>query len=416
MRVAIVAENASKLYGGEAILPFHYFRLLRARGIDAFLVVHSRTRAELTALFPNDLERLRFVVDMPLQKLFFRLGKPLPRRVSEATFGLANQLLTQWAQRAILRQLVVRSKIDIIHQPIPVSPRFPSLLWNLGAPLICGPLNGGMEYPPAFRASESILSRAAIALGRSLSNLVNALLPGKRRAALVLVANPRTRAALPSGLQGRISDFPENGVDLAQWPASPAPPIPGRFLFLGRLVDFKALDLVLRALPAVAGATLDVIGGGPMEAAWKSLASSLGISDRVRFLGPQPQSVCAEHLGQSVALVLPSLYECGGAVVLEAMAMARPVIATAWGGPADYLDPACGILIEPRSPAFVVDAFAAAMHRLMHDPDLCIRMGQHGQRKVHELYDWEKKIDRILDLYASISPVPQVFRAKNERV
>ena len=47
------------------------------------------------------------------------------------------------------------------------------------------------------------------------------------------------------------------------------------------------------------------------------------------------------------ALVLPSLYECGGAVVLEAMAMGLPVIATKWGGPTDYLDEKTGILIEP---------------------------------------------------------------------
>ena len=51
---AIVAENASFRFGGEASLPLHYYSRLRARGLEAWLIVHGRTREELEALFPND--------------------------------------------------------------------------------------------------------------------------------------------------------------------------------------------------------------------------------------------------------------------------------------------------------------------------------------------------------------------------
>ena len=61
MRVMIVAENASTRFGGEAIIPYHYFRLLRARGVDAHLIVHARTRDELVSLFPDDLKHIHFV-------------------------------------------------------------------------------------------------------------------------------------------------------------------------------------------------------------------------------------------------------------------------------------------------------------------------------------------------------------------
>jgi glycosyltransferase involved in cell wall biosynthesis len=407
MRVCVVAEHASKRFGGEAILPFHYFRLLRARGIEAWLVTHSRTRAEMTLLFPMELHRLHFVEDTPLQRLFFRLGLLLPRRVSEATFGLANQLLTQFCQRGMVRHLVAKHAIDVVHQPIPVSPRFPSLLWNLGAPVLIGPLNGGMEYPAAFRSSESWLSRAAIAGGRSLSNLINWLLPGKRKATVVMVANWRTRQALPSGLRGSVVEFAENGVDLVQWKALPtdsASHEAKRFLFIGRLVDFKALDVAIQAITKTPGASLDVIGGGPMEATWKSLAADLGVADRVRFLGQQPQETCSTHLAHAIALVLPSIYECGGAVVLEAMAMGKPVIATAWGGPADYLDSTCGILVEPTTRDHLIHGFACAMLRLMQEPGLCRQLGAAGREKVVEFYDWDQKIDRMMDIYASTLP------------
>ena len=402
LRVLVVAENASVRFGGEAILPYHYFRLLRALEVDTHLVVHARVRDELLLLFPDDHDRLHFVQDQTLQKLFFHIGKLLPHRINESTFGLLNQMLTQRAQRGLFRGLATPG--TVVHQPIPVSPRFPSLLNVAGVPLVIGPLNGGMDYPPAFRSAESLPSRLAIAFGRSFADLTNALFPGKRNAAVVLVANSRTRAVLPGGLRGRILELPENGVDLAQWTAPPSTqPDPARFLFIGRLVDWKALDLVLEALVHVPEATLEVVGDGDMRAMWQSQAQQLGLGTRVTFAGWQSQAACAERLAASCALVLPSLYECGGAVVLEAMAMARPVIATAWGGPTDYLDATCGFLIPPTSRAALIAGFAQSMKILIANPTLRESMGRSGQTRLHEHFTWQSKIETILCLYKEIS-------------
>ena len=401
-RVLIVAENASVRFGGEAILPYHYFRLLLERGVDVHLIVHDRTRAELEQLFPSALERLHFVPDLLLQKLFFKLGRLLPRRVDEAIFGMANQFLTQWQQRTVLRALVMSR--CIIHQPIPVSPRTPSLMFSLGAPVIIGPMNGGMEYPAAFRGSESLVSRVVVGLGRASSRFLNMLLPGKRDAAVLLVANERTRDALPTGMRGHIRLLPENGVDTRLWRAAESREVAGakRFCFIGRLVDWKALDVAIEAVALMPGATLDVIGDGPMRVPWQALADRLKISDRICFLGWRSQRECAQHLSRCCALLLPSVYECGGAVVLEAMAMARPVIATAWGGPLDYLDASCGILIEPMIRDQMIADFASAMLRLAESPTLCARMGGAGEQRLLQHFDWNKKIDAILDVYSEV--------------
>ena len=398
-RVLLVAENASTRLGGEAILPWHYFRLLRERGVDAHLIVHARMRDELLETFAAERERLHFIGDRGLQKLFYRMGRVLPRRLDEATLGLANQMITQLGQRAAVRRLRVPG--TVVHQPIPVSPRFPSLLAVDDVPLVVGPLNGGMEYPRAFRGAESGLSRAAIALGRSFSDVTNRLLAGKRKAAVVLVANQRTREALPGGLRGRIVELPENGVDKAHWPAATSvrERDAARFVFVGRLVEWKAVDVVLEALRDVPEASLDVIGDGAMREPWERLAQELGVAARVRFLGWRTQAECAEHLGAATALVLPSIYECGGAVVLEAMAMQRPVIATAWGGPADYLDASCGILVEPASREALVKGFAAGMQRLLASPGLRVRMGQAGRERLLQEFDWARKIDAMLAIY-----------------
>jgi glycosyltransferase involved in cell wall biosynthesis len=397
-RVLIAAENASTRLGGEAILPHHIFRLLRQRGVDPLGVVHARCRGDLEACTQSEPERVHFVPDQALQKLFHRLSRCVPRRIGEATFGLANQLLTQAAQRKVLRRLVTPG--TVVHQPIPVAPRFPSLLYGLGAPVVLGPLNGGMEYPPALRGRESLLSRTFIRFARLLSDAANTVFPGKRNAAVVLVANQRTRSALPRGLRGQVIELVENGVDVALWHSDGTQqPEPGRFVFVGRMVDWKALDLVIEALREVPGASLDAIGDGPMRADWQSLARAHGVAERVRFLGWLSQAECARHLATCCALVLPSLFECGGAVVLEAMAMARPVIATAWGGPLDYLDETCGILIPPTSREAIVEGFAAAMVRLMKFPEAAHGMGVAGRQKLLRDFDWNVKIERVLETY-----------------
>jgi glycosyltransferase involved in cell wall biosynthesis len=88
------------------------------------------------------------------------------------------------------------------------------------------------------------------------------------------------------------------------------------------------------------------------------------------------------------------------------MAMGLPVIATRWGGPADYLDDTCGILIDPENPDQFVSALAAAMQRLGGDPALARRLGQAGKQRVTAKFDWERKIDRIIELYREVAAVP----------
>jgi glycosyltransferase involved in cell wall biosynthesis len=99
---------------------------------------------------------------------------------------------------------------------------------------------------------------------------------------------------------------------------------------------------------------------------------------------------------------MPSLLDCGGAVVLEAMAMGLPVIATRWGGPADYVDETTGILVAPIAPSALVEGFANAIVKLARSPELRAQMGVAARSRVLERYDWERKIDRILSIYREV--------------
>jgi glycosyltransferase involved in cell wall biosynthesis len=403
MRIIIAADSASARFGGEAFIPLNYFRLLLARKEDVRLVVHARTKAELTELFPNDADRLYFVEDTILHKTLFRFGRLLPRRLADATTGLLMHLSTQFAQRRIIRKLTKALQIDVVHVPIPVSPKMPSLMWGLGAAVVIGPLNGGMDYPEAFRRERGKLSNLSLSFGRWLAHFANALLPGSLRADVVVVANRRTREALPRGVTGRIVEFVENGVDFSVWQKSSRSENGSiKFIFIGRLIDLKALDIVFDAMHRLDHQlllSLEVVGDGPMRESWQALVELRGLGSVVNFSGWLPQKACAERLRQSDVLVLPSLHDCGGAVVLEAMAMGLPVIATEWGGPADYLDETCGILVKPDSRQALVDGFAGAMLKLATSPQLRADLGEAGYRRARENFDWERKIDQILEFY-----------------
>jgi glycosyltransferase involved in cell wall biosynthesis len=171
---------------------------------------------------------------------------------------------------------------------------------------------------------------------------------------------------------------------------------------MGRLVDWKGVDMAIEAISRLPSAELVIIGDGPMREPWRKAAEDLHISDRVTFTGWLAQDECAPYIHSSLALVLPSIYECGGAVVLEAMASGTPVIATNWGGPADYLDSSCGFLIDPRSREAIVEGFAAAMQQLIDHPELREQLGAKGKQRVLQNFDWEKKIDRILEIYQDV--------------
>ena len=344
MRILIVANDASTRFGGEAFLPFNYFKLLRSRNMDVRLLVHARNRDELTARLPNDVDRLLFVNDSRLHKFVFGLGRHLPRRVASLTTDFLIQFTTQLAQRRIIDQLSRTHGIDVIHTPTPVSPKTPSMIFGFNSAVVIGPLNGGMEYPHAFRKQEGVLTRFIVALGRRLANVLNHVIPGKRKAEVIAVANRRTWDALPRRLNGRVVELVENGVDFSIWKPGPPPVATDtrfRLIFVGRLVDWKAIDIALEAvyrLGTDAAVSLEIIGDGPMRDSWATLSENMGLSSIVKFSGWMSQQECAIRLQQADAFLLPSLFECGGAVVLEAMAMGLPVIATAWGGPLDYLD------------------------------------------------------------------------------
>jgi glycosyltransferase involved in cell wall biosynthesis len=402
MRALIVADNMSMRMGGEAVLPLHYFREMTALGVDVHALTHARVRDEISALPLFDPSRFHFIDDAPLEIAIHRLSRAAPGAVRETLFLNAIGVSTglRLARRA--RTLATEIRADIIHQPTPVSPAAPSYMTAMPAPLVIGPMNGGMDYPPTFARDYARGSAAIVSAGRAASGAANRAFPGKRDAAVLLVANARTRDALPSAIdRDRVRLLVENGVDLDLWrPADAIEPAPPTFVFVGRLVWWKAVELLIDAFAGIGGeARLIIIGDGEERAMLEARASASGAGARISFEGFRSQREIAAALSRATALVLPSLRECGGAVVLEAFACGAPAIATDWGGPADYITPQSGVLVPPRDRAAFIGGLRDAMAMLAADPARARAMGAAGRALVEAHYSWRAKARAMLDIY-----------------
>jgi glycosyltransferase involved in cell wall biosynthesis len=404
--VLIVAENASMRQGGESSLAVHWFLELLKEGVDAHLLVHVRSRPELDQLLSGFAARIHYVPDVLLQKICWGLAKALPAHVRSFTSEWMVHLVTQFMQRRVARRLIEQYKIDIVHEPAPVTPRLPSLMYGLGVPVVIGPMNGNMVYPPGFR-SQSFLERVFVPVGRSFADLANYLVPGKRQAEVLLVANERTRLALPSGCTGKVRILCENGVEPDVWrrpndlPARPVDEL--RLAFLGRLLAWKTdmlMDVFAEVKKEAPSAELWVIGDGPERSGLQRQAEALGVNEAVTFHGWAAPEECPRLLSQCDVFLYPSVFDCGGAVVLEAMSLGLAVVALNWGGPSDYLESGGGVLVAPVDRRQSVAELAKAVLSLT--PSERRELGEAAQRKIADHYTWPAKIRQMLRVYQSV--------------
>jgi glycosyltransferase involved in cell wall biosynthesis len=325
--------------------------------------------------------------------------------------GQGIHLSTQIRIRRVAVELASAQKIDVVFEPSPITPKGLSFIYNVGVPVVIGPMCGGMNFPPAFAHLDSLFTRTSMALGRQFSHLANRLVPGKLKADVLMVANSSTSRALPAGYRGRVVHLFESGVDLDLWKtmetARPGPDKNVYFVFSGRFVDWKGIQYLVpafaKAFQQEAGCRLDLIGGGELEAEVKAMVEQMGLANAVRFHGWLNRQDAARIIADRDVFVMPSLRECGGTAILEAMALGKPVIAANWGGPADYINKSCGLLVEPLSETGFIDGLAEAMVLLARSPELRKTLGEGGKARVQQdSLDWEAKTSKVLSILAEV--------------
>lgn len=202
-----------------------------------------------------------------------------------------------------------------------------------------------------------------------------------------------------------------NGIDLDRF--TPGPPAVNLRLALGlqpgvpvvgsigRFVAYKGYHHLLEAAGLVREripeARWVLVGDGELRGALEGQCRALGLEGIVRFAGWQER--IAEHLALFDLFVLPSLGEHFGRVLLEAMAMAKAVVATNAGGvPEIVRDGETGVLVPPADPA----AMAAAVVSLLQDPVAVARMGAAGRQRVAAEFSLSRHVEAVEALYREV--------------
>lgn len=164
---------------------------------------------------------------------------------------------------------------------------------------------------------------------------------------------------------------------------------------VGLLIERKGHHLAIEALASVPDATLLIAGSGPDRARLEAQARTLGVEQRVRFLGALDTKSLTEIYNCADALVLASSREGWANVLLEAMACGTPVIATAvWGTPEVVAAPEAGLLTE-RDAASIADAM---MRLKSHPPD------RQATRRYAEKFDWQPTTEGQIAIFRSLLP------------
>jgi glycosyltransferase involved in cell wall biosynthesis len=200
-----------------------------------------------------------------------------------------------------------------------------------------------------------------------------------------------------------------NGIEMERWvharPTSLSrlglSPNRGMILFAGRLDPQKRPDWLLNRMPAVFDRLPDhdlaIAGEGPLRSSLGRLAEQLGISDRIHFVGWQPDM--PSLLAAADAVVLTSQWEGMPNIVLEAMAAGRPIVTTDVHGVRELL----GDETTPQiSPANEAQAFVNAVAKVCNDRTLSAHLGQLNQERARAFFSIDAMVAAYCKLYDSL--------------
>jgi colanic acid/amylovoran biosynthesis glycosyltransferase len=202
------------------------------------------------------------------------------------------------------------------------------------------------------------------------------------------------------------------GIDLRRWPYRPREPTRDghlRLVTVGRLVEKKGIEQVLRAVRVLVDRGVDVeyriLGDGPSRERLTALAGDLGVQDRVTFHGRHGQVKVREGLEGSDVLVAASVTAADGDeegipnVLKEAMASGMPVVGTRHAGIPELIeDGVSGFLVPERNQG----ALADALQRLALQPGQWAAMGRAGRAKIEMEYDIHRLNDRLAGLLENL--------------
>lgn len=373
---------------------------LERQGEDIAVFAVSRPEEPVRHAFVDELRApVVYLPHRPLREPF-RVGRALRAVLRTDAHGWLRAAryclwpprrkgLRRLLQATVLREEMRRAGIDHAHAHFATAAaRLANLAWRMGGP----------GYSVTAHAKDIYHGEVR------LEHLRDKLLPARFVATVSAAGREHLAGAL--GLNGMV-EVVSNSVDLRRLgPSRTGPGQPGLVLTVARLVEKKGIhDLVvacakLRRRGATAGLQLEIVGGGPLQAELRELAERLEVN--ARFLGPLPQEEVLARYRRAAVYCLPCRVAASGdrdglpTSVLEAMALGVPVVTTAVSGlPEAVIDGETGLVVPERDP----DALAAALERVLTNPELAARLAARARRHVEERFALERNAARLRALF-----------------
>jgi phosphatidyl-myo-inositol dimannoside synthase len=253
---------------------------------------------------------------------------------------------------------------------------------------VCGPDIPGFER--RYRAIYAVLSP-----------LIRTIWRGAER----VVAKSDVEREMIRMLDNKVNvSLIHNGVDLSIFKPGDAVPDSGplRLLCVGRLIERKGQHHLINAVKRLIGEgidiTLDLVGTGDAKAANQAQVETLGLQDRVRFLGYVPREEIARHYAAAHVFVLPSYNEGMSVALLEAMAAGLPVVVTRTGGTKELVDPGVNGLIFDWADG---DILTHQLRCLATNRDLARKMGI-ASRTIAARFSWDTAAASYIEIFAKL--------------
>jgi len=312
------------------------------------------------------------------------------RLVRASVYGHLNSQPLTLTLPGIIRREVARLEPDLVHLHLP-NPLAAASWLAVGA-VRSGPL------PPLAVWYHADITRQKV--GRLLVQpIVKACL---ERAAGISVSSATLaeRSPVLASWREKVGVIPF-GIESNPW-MTVEPSLDGPFLFVGRLVPYKGLDVLVEAVSRLPAAEVVIVGEGPLLASLTALVKKSGAEGRIHFKGPMAAPQVAEHMARARALVLPSVdaSETFGLVQLEAMAAGVPVVASDLPtGVREVGEPGRTCLLVPPSDP---EALSQALRGLLVNSDKAREMGAAGRLRFEERYTRRLMIDRLVNWYDSL--------------
>jgi glycosyltransferase involved in cell wall biosynthesis len=295
-----------------------------------------------------------------------------------------------WLEAAWLTRRLDKLQVEHLHAHFGTNPAAVALFVRaLGGP----PFSFTVHGPDEFDAP------IALSLGRKIEG-----------ASFVVAISSYGRSQLMRW--SKPSDWPKIEVircglsrDFLDAPVTPVPPQSTEFVCVARLSAQKGLPLLIAACARLRDAgerfSLTIVGDGELRREIESEIRKRGLEQIVTLVGVRSGAEIREHLRRGRAFVLPSFAEGLPVVIMEALALTRPVVATAIAGIPELVDQECGWLVPAGSEDALVEAMAAALHA---SPEDLFRKGEIGRQRVRQLHDAGRNGAMVVEATASRQP------------